>query len=607
MRFGRVLAVVGLAGLHATSAPLRAQSSSTVAASKLDHPQNVEIELSSASRQFLSRLVRRTLIDAATGRPPYQPDYIPASLPKDSREAVVRLRLRGVFIAAGSGGPAPIWSACRDAALAAFEIARIRETVQPGAIDDWLVEIEIPGPPVPLVVGVEEPRIEDITALINPGVDGIVVTSPNGQQRICPTEFFTTNIPAIDALRSVLQTLGLSEKNLAAAKFHKFRTAHWYEARSGSGVVSLRRGMTPVTIQDVTEDRLTQAIEALTTHLLARQQSSGFFSIEYDPMKDLHVVQPQFVRQAAAAMALSFSAARSGDPDEGSAARRALNELLKGLRPWPGTTDAAFIATPDGQNKLGVTALVALALSDQPSAAEPDTRRRLIEGILRLQAPSGLFQTAFPPAISLEAQDYFPGEALLALARDYELAPSSRVNDAFDRGIGWYREHFRHRPSPVFVPWQTQAFAILALHTKRTDYVGFVYELTDWIAEAQVGAGAGEADLRGGILGPHDAGVGATTAAFLQGFVDAARVARRMDDRPRARRYEEFCREAARFILQLQIKPEETYYFPNPQDAIGAIRSNPSSCIARLDHAHHALIALIKTRELLFGADRDSP
>jgi len=78
-------------------------------------------------------------------------------------------------------------------------------------------------------------------------------------------------------------------------------------------------------------------------------------------------------------------------------------------------------------------------------------------------------------------------------------------------------------------------------------------------------------------------------------------LARRIGDTRRVERYEKVVRLAARFVMQLQVRPEEAYFIRSPQDAIDGIRTSPSLYLLRIDHCQHALIGLMKAREALFS------
>lgn len=570
------------------------------------HPTVVTASLPSLDdfeRQFLSRLARRTLRDALLERPRYEADYVPAALQHLNAEAVVRLRRDGYLLAAGAGGPAAAAPAVRDAALAALEHLRALPSVDGELLNHLVVEIELVGAVEPLSVEGDwtQPRVID--PHIEPGIHGMALVGPTLRHRFTPSELFTSDMTIAEALQNLTQSRLRDPSELAKTELFRFRTDHWYEPASGANIVSLTRGMTPVAPDSVSRRGLDDAIGRLAAYMAYRQKPTGLFTYQYEPALDRYTDEDNVVRQAGAATAMAVHARWSGSSASLAAADLAIRFHLQGLSDAPGTDEATFIATADGKNKLGVTALLTLALAEHPDPGRYEaTRGKLVQGMLRLQQPSGMFLTAFPPAVEVAAQDYFPGEALLALAAEYEHQPAAGILDAFDKAIRYYRGHFRGAPSPAFVPWQVQAFSLIARHTGRRDYVDFVFELTDWLADHQLDRhNCRWPELWGGIAPYQPGRVGVSTASYLEGFTDALALARQVGDTARTQRYERLVREAARFVMQLQVRPEEAYFVRSPKDAVWGVRTAPALNLLRIDHAQHALVALIKTRRVLFG------
>lgn len=573
--------------------------STTLAA---EPPDLLPPTITEAQKEFLSRTVRRTLRDAVLGRPMYEPEYVPKHLQGLEAEVVVRLRQRGRLAASGAAGPLPVVRAARDAALTAAHWLKADQPVSADELSDMLVEIETVGRAEEFATPEKwlEPRALD--EWLEPGVHGLTILSKTKSTRICPTEFLMNDRLVSDALADLAPLLHDAGTNTSDVRLFRFRTQHWYEPSAGAPIVSLHRGMTLVPLEAVTPDGLDAAIERLAEYMIYRQLRSGLFSYQYEPALDRYSNEDNLVRQAGAAAAMALHAKWSGRSASQAAARLAIEHHLKGLTDVPGVKEAAFIATPDGLNKLGVTALLAIAMAEYPDPERfAETRGKLINGMLWLQRPSGMFVTAFPPAADLESQDYFPGEALLAMALHYEQEPSARVLDAFDLSIRFYREYFESDPSPAFVPWQAQAYAIMAKQSKRTDYADFTFSLTDWLASMQLDAGnCVWPELRGGVASFQAGRAGVSTAAYLEGFADALTLARERGEAARAERYARVVREAARFVMQLQVRPEETYFVRTPQDAIWGIRTAPALYRLRIDHCQHALVGLIKARRALF-------
>jgi len=553
-------------------------------------------------REFLSRLARRTVRDALGDRRPYEPQYVPEGLQGVTAEAVVRLRQRGYLLGAGAGGPLPLAQATRDAALAAAVGLIPDREIASALVDELLVEIEIAGPaePIPVVGDWRTPGVVD--GFVEPGVYGLALQGATGVCRICPTEMFAADLSLADALKLLAQGAKADPSQAGGAPLLRFRTIHWQEPIAGAGTVLLQRGMTLVAPEAVSRERLDATIASLAEYIAYRQLPSGLFTYQFEPGLDRYSDEDNLVRQVGTVVAVSVHARLSKKSASLAAADTAIRYHLQGLKDIPSVDGASFIATLDKHNKLGVTALLSVAMASHPNAEQYDSiRRRLINGMLSLQRPSGMFVTAFPPAEEISGQDYYPGEALLALALAYDYQPSAVVLDAFDRAISFYRDYFRDSRSPAFVPWQVQAFALIAQHSKRQDYVDYVFELTDWLAEKQLTPMNCEwPELRGGIAAQTSGRAGVATASYLEGFTDALMLARTVGDTERARRYEKVVREAARFVMQLQFRPEEAYFVRSPQDAIGAIRAAPAVNKLRIDHCQHALLGLMKTRRALY-------
>lgn len=558
--------------------------------------------LSDTQRQFLSHLARRAIRDALLSRPPYEPEYVPSTLQDVEAEAVVRVRRDGYLLANAAGGKTRLVASTRDAAAAVAKDIAASSSFAADQLSDCLIEIEAVGPAEPLKVDGNwtEPRALD--PFIEPGIHGITISGRGRTRRICPTEFVTSDAVVAEAIRSIAPLVQANGADLSGIAVSRFQTAHWYEAKTGGGIINLSRGMMYVSPEWVSPAGLDEAMEHIAEYMMYRQQPSGLFSYQYEPSNNRYSAEDNDVRQAGAVVAMAVHARRSGRSAPLAAANLGLERFRRMIVPVPGMATAAFVRTPDEQNKLGVTALVALAMAEHPQADRYSAeRRKLVSGMLWLQRPSGMFVTAFPPAQEIEGQEYFPGEALVALAADYALDPTEPVLEAFDRGINFYRGFFRGDPSPAFASWQAQAFARMASKTKRKDYADYTFELMDWLAPMQLtSANCDWPELYGGIASYQYGRAGVATASYLEGFADALWLARAVGDTDRAARYEELVRNAARFVIQLQVRPEEAYYVRSPRDAVGGIRTGPALNLLRIDHCQHALVALIKTRQVLY-------
>ena len=91
------------------------------------------------------------------------------------------------------------------------------------------------------------------------------------------------------------------------------------------------------------------------------------------------------------------------------------------------------------------------------------------------------------------------------------------------------------------------------------------------------------------------------TALYLAALADGVKLAERVGDRPRAARYREAVKAAARFVLQLEMREEGCYYVRSPRDALGGVRAALWDHRLRADYCADALIGLMKARAALYG------
>jgi hypothetical protein len=301
-----------------------------------------------------------------------------------------------------------------------------------------------------------------------------------------------------------------------------------------------------------------------------------------------------------------------GDAASLDASRRAIAAMGQMVRPVHGNPRGTYVNTPDSLHTLGTTGLYALSLMDSPEAARhADLLAGLMAGIEGMQLPDGQFRRHFPPSQKESSQDYYPGEALLAIARYYRLHPDGDRRALCDKALAFYTKYFRANPNPPFVPWQIQAWGEMARTTRLQRYADFVYEMADYLIGMQIRSSEFPlAIYDGGIDTARLGRAGVSTTVYLEGIVDAARTAEVFKDVARAARYREAARRAARFVVQLRFRDEECYYVQSPREVVGGVRNTPMDPTLRVDHVQHALAGLMGAAEVLGtttrpGMDRD--
>ncbi|WP_448627780.1 AMMECR1 domain-containing protein [Geodermatophilus sp. URMC 64] len=238
--------------------------------------------------------------------------------------------------------------------------------------------------------------------------------------------------------------------------------------------------------------------------------------------------------------------------------------------------DLTRLAAPDSIAETAFAALAALALGRTPDVAP------LVDAIDR----HGRFATHRDPARAAEAfQDYAPGQALLALAAaagagvDVPLGP-------VERALGHYRRRFRQNSAWGAVAWLTQAGAAWG-RLLGEEHTRFAFEVAD-------GALRHQSAKHGGFLNDHSTDPpGATTALYLEGIAAVRAAAEETGDVVREERYRTACARGLAFLDQLVYQPRDTAVLPNPEWALGGVRTSATASDVRIDYVHHALSAVL--------------
>lgn len=187
-------------------------------------------------------------------------------------------------------------------------------------------------------------------------------------------------------------------------------------------------------------------------------------------------------------------------------------------------------------------------------------------------------------------QDYAPGQALLALARAVESGATESQPEALSRALRYYRLRFRQNHHWGAVAWLTQAFAAWGLQLKDATLTTFAYEVTDWALQFQ-------SQQTGAFLNDHQPdSPGATTALYLEGLAAVRAAAEVAGDAEHERRYRAACENALFFLDRLVYQERDAAVLPNPDWAIGGLRTALTASDVRTDYVHHALGAILSLR-----------
>jgi AMMECR1 domain-containing protein len=244
----------------------------------------------------------------------------------------------------------------------------------------------------------------------------------------------------------------------------------------------------------------------------------------------------------------------------------------------------------DSDAKLAYSAFMMLTLINFPDYAERDeTLKLLADGILSQQQEDGSYKTYFQSEKN-SGQDFYPGEAMLALMRYAEISEDTKYLESVKKASPYYRDYWRQNKNTAFIPWHSQANLLLYKKTEDKEIAEFVFEMNDWLVENYQDLPREYPDKEGGFKSTP----GNSSSAYLEGVNDAYTLAVLVGDEEHKEKYKKALRSGVRFILQMQYHDGNTFYLTRPERAIGGFRENLTRANIRNDYVQHAAHALIK-------------
>ena len=437
--------------------------------------------------------------------------------------------------------------------------------------------------------------IDSIASDIDLGVDGIELSKGKKSAYFKPSVAITHNIRSHKRLLNRLtKKAGLSAGEWADAESRLFKTRWLHFVEYNGQAVELyrmrRRWNRPISSQT-----LFQATAATLGHLIGVQRADGAYTYIVEPLKnELDNTNFSMVRMAGSTYALARTAAFWPESELKERAiassRRAIAYLLRRSSPVFQVKGAEFIAERlRGQKryhgKLGASALVLMALQYSPFKQEmAQTRASLVQGILSLQQDDGQFLTQFyspkwegkkKPERD-RAQDFYPGEALLALAHEWKSSHDSTLLERIRLSFPHYKKRFGAAPATAFILWQGDAWSIMAEECFRQgemseaeEYADFVFQQIEWVIPLIYSRNnTSQEDWVGGLTRPK-VPRGTTTSCIMEALYRATGLAAMFKDEGRVARYREIALDGLNFQLRSQIEACECFAIRRPALALG--------------------------------------
>lgn len=537
------------------------------------------------------------------------------------RAVNLTLRRRGALRASMSGAGPSLVDAVDEAARRAAADARYGGALCAAELHQLDLELWVN-------VGVEEvteraPR--PLARLLPSGVVGVELQVGDKSAYFKPSVALTSGLTTPELLLGRLaRKAGLPKAAWRRPSARIIRT-HWrhFVLEDGERAVELRR-LRPFPEPALSRETLTTMLEGALARLLRVQRADGSYAYQYDARTDTWDAGAfNLVRMAGSTYSVARIAAflPHDHPLQAPAARsarRALDFLLARATPFPHAPHADYIAQglrphERQQGKLGALALTALATEfGELPQAYAEARRRLIDGLLTMQRADGLFRCSVGAEETGEetSQDFYPGEALLALAGAVRLGETPRAPFAMLRALRHYQARFAKAPTSAFVLWQSDAWRCFlerlwesdrpvpwATEEQAEGIRDFIWAQIELLLARQVRPKRGVDPQRVGGFATGSASPTAASTVYAEAIIRAAGLAELCGDLPRARRYAEAARLALGFAARLYLWPCQRPFFVRPELTLGGSTLDLNGFILRNDFEQHLITAILAALE----------
>jgi hypothetical protein len=345
---------------------------------------------------------------------------------------------------------------------------------------------------------------------------------------------------------------------------------------------------------------LIQSAKSGGDYLKRSVRPDGSFVYLYQPRTEKTPEAYNILRHAGTVYSMLELYEITGDDDLLQATRRAIEYLIRSIRPCQlgGETLACVV---EGNNvKLGGNALAVVALAKYTGINNDQnympTLLKLARWIQRSQRENGEFfphKQSYPAG---EAPDfvsqYYPGEAILALMRIYELNGDESFLDSAERGAQYLiniRDKNLADSELNHDHWLLYALNELYRYKPNPLYLNHSMRIARAIRESQV-RNPKYPDWFGGYYRPPRS---TPTATRSEGLYAAYQLARDFGDPEDAEQILQSLENGIRFQLQTQFRPESVLYLKKPQRALGGFHSSLTNFEIRNDYVQHNISSIL--------------
>jgi hypothetical protein len=404
----------------------------------------------------------------------------------------------------------------------------------------------------------------------------------------------------------------LSEQNLVkkflTAEFfnvYKFRTESWYIDKNE--YFPLYRGNRLQ--NELTKSDLKQSIElAQKNYFRQSVNSQGKFVYIYNPEDSTVPNEYNILRHAGT----TYSMLETYElfPDKGlmKAIERAIKYLLKKIQTTSINGKEAQVVVEGSSVKLGGNGLTIVALAKYTEVTGDNkylpVMQKMAAWIAEHQDENGEFIKHTQNFNTGKAKDFvsrfYPGEAILALCRLYQIDQNEEWLDVAERAATYLiSDRDADENIDTIVPDHWLLYALNDLYRERPKdlYLHHSFFMAQAILNSQKLTPDKNRPEQKGAFGKSRTST--PPACKSEGLGAVYRLAKDFGYDSEAEEYKKAINESIKFQLQMQFKPESVMYLKNKRFCLGAFQQGLNNFELRNDYTQHNISSIISFYKIL--------
>lgn len=347
-----------------------------------------------------------------------------------------------------------------------------------------------------------------------------------------------------------------------------------------------------LSLNEISMDKINQSLYLAGRWMLNNQNDDGSLNYLYFPSAKRFSAENNELRQFMSTVALAEMYKYSDDIKYKEAFDKNLKYNMDSH--YAEKNGIGFIVFSN-QSKLGAAAFALISvLESNEYASQKGGLIRLV--LLLHNETDGSFRTFYIGKRN-DNQNFYPGEAMLALMILHEKTNNGEYTDAVRKSFGFYSEWHRKNRNPAFVPWHTMALYRLYQTEPKKDYANFVFEMNDFLIGMQDKDCIDSHNL-GVFFDPKHDEYGpphaSSTAVYVEGLTYAYSLAKQLGDTKRAERYKESIILGARSLIELQFKENDAADRDDSNKVLGGIMTSAERDEIRIDNNQHTIMAFLQ-------------